>query len=170
MLELQTLLPQARTDMPGQDELWEVIAASRHGTLATVGKDGAPQLSNVLYVADHNTRVVRISTTADRVKARNLGRDARAALYAVGEDFWHYAVGSGTATLSGVATAPGDQVTDELATLHSAFYGEIDRAALDAEMIKNKRLVIRLGISRLNGVIAPGARRPLSTGRSDSAS
>jgi len=74
--------------MPTQDELWQVIAGSTHGTLATVGRDGGPQLSNILYVPDAAARLVRISTTADRVKARNLSRDARAALYVVGVDFW----------------------------------------------------------------------------------
>ena len=43
--------------MPTQDELWQLIAASRQGTLATVGKDGAPQLSNVLYVPDRASRL-----------------------------------------------------------------------------------------------------------------
>ena len=148
--------------MPTQDELWQLIAANRQGTLATVGKDGAPQVSNVLYVPDRASWRVRISTTADRVKARNLARDARGVLYVMGEDFWHYAVGSGTATLSAVASSPGDPTTDELAELSTAFYGDIDRGTFDEEMIKNKRLVVRLGISGLSGVIAPGARRPAS--------
>jgi PPOX class probable F420-dependent enzyme len=147
--------------MPTQEELWQIIAGSRHGTLATVGRDGAPQLSNILYVTDAAARLVRISTTADRVKARNLTRDARAALYVVGEDFWHYAVGSGTATLSAVAATPGDPAASELADLHAAFYGSVDRPAFDEDMIANKRLVVRLGISRLSGVIAPAARRPV---------
>jgi PPOX class probable F420-dependent enzyme len=123
--------------MPTQDELWQLVAAGRQGTLATIGKDGAPQLSNILYLAHDGARLVRISTTADRVKARNLARDPRAALYVVGDDFWHYAVGSGTATLSGIASSPGDPATDELASLHAAFYGEVDRAAFDEEMIRN---------------------------------
>jgi PPOX class probable F420-dependent enzyme len=149
--------------MPGQDELWQLIASHRQGTLATVGKDSAPQLSNILYVADEAARLVRISTTADRVKARNLSRDPRGALYVVGEDFWHFAVGNGAATLSEVATTPGDPATGELADLHAAFHGKIDRAVFDEQMIRDKRLVIRLSISRLTGVIAPGARSPSTT-------
>ncbi len=146
--------------MPTQEELWQIIAGHNQGTLATIGRDGAPQLSNILYVTDPAARLVRISTTADRVKARNLTRDARGALYVLGEDFWHYAVGSGTATLSAVAASPGDAATDELADLHAAFYGGVERPAFDDDMIAGRRLVIRLGISRLSGVLVPGARRP----------
>ena len=95
------------------------------------------------------------------MKARNLARDARGALYVIGEDFWHYAVGSGTATLSAVARSLGDPTTDELAELSTAFYGDIDRGTFDEEMIKNKRLVVRLGISRVVAVSSrqvPAAR------------
>jgi PPOX class probable F420-dependent enzyme len=77
--------------------------------LATIKRDGRPQLSNVLYTPDDDTCIVRISTTADRVKARNLARDPRGTLHVVGEDFWHYAVAEGTVTLSATSTAPADE-------------------------------------------------------------
>jgi len=65
--------------MASEDELWALVADESQGVLATVARDGRPQLSNVLYLADPRNRVVRISTTAGRVKARNLARDPRAA-------------------------------------------------------------------------------------------
>ncbi len=149
--------------MPGQDELWDLVTASRQGVLATVKADGSPQLSNVLYVADPATRVVRVSTTADRAKGRNLARDPRAALHVSGGDFWHYAVAEGPVTLSGVASVPGDDAIGELLEVHSSFYGEIDRAAFDEEMITNRRLVVRLQVTHLYGVMARTGRRPVST-------
>ncbi len=85
--------------MPSQEELWALVASHREGILATIGPSGRPQLSNVLYVAGPG-RLVRISTIADRVKAKNLARDPRASLHVPGEDFWHFAVAVGTATLS----------------------------------------------------------------------
>ena len=49
---------------------------------------------------------MRISTTADRLKARNLARDPRAALHVSGQDFWNYAVAVGDVTLPAVAWSP----------------------------------------------------------------
>jgi PPOX class probable F420-dependent enzyme len=150
--------------MATDDELWAMIAGRRQAVLATVNRDGSPQLSNVLYVPDSATRAVRISTTADRIKARNLARNPAAALHVAGEDFWQYAVAHATAQLSPVAAAPGDPATEELFAVHSAFYGTLDRAAFDEEMIRNHRLVLRLQVSRLTGVITDRGRRPQTTG------
>lgn len=149
--------------MAGQRELWELVTRRQQGVLATIKADGAPQLTNVLYVADPATRVVRVSTTADRAKGRNLARDPRAALHVSGEDFWHYAVAEGPVTLSEVASLPGDDAIGELLDVHSSFYGEIDRAAFDEEMITNRRLVVRLQVTHLYGVMVTTGRRPVST-------
>ena len=148
--------------MPGQDELWQLVTSNQQGVLATIKADGAPQLSNVLYVADPATRTVRVSTTADRAKGRNLARDPRAALHVSGEDFWNYAVAEGPVTLSAVAEVPGDDAIEELLEVHSHFYGEIDRAAFDEEMIAHQRLVVRLQVTRLYGVMVSTGRRPAS--------
>jgi PPOX class probable F420-dependent enzyme len=145
---------------PTQEQLWELVAGERHGILATIKRDGLPQMSNVLYVVDATSRLVRISTTGDRVKARNLARDPRGALHVPGRDFWHYAVAEGAATLSDVAAEPGDATTDELFAVHSAFYGTLDRTQFDDEMIVNRRLVVRLSVDHLYGVLATGGRRP----------
>jgi len=113
-------------------------------------------------VADPATRVIRVSTTADRAKGRNLARDPRAALHVSGEDFWHYVVAEGPVTLSEVAAIPGDHAIEELLEVHSYFYGEIDRAAFDEDMITNQRLVVRLQVTHLYGVMVKTGRRPVS--------
>ncbi len=141
-------------------DLWELILGGRQAILATIAADGRPQMTNVLYVIDPRTRVIRISTTADRVKARNLSRDPRAALHVGGDDFWAYAVAEGTTTLSAVASTPGDEAVQELRAVHTAFYGEQEQEAFSATMIANRRLVIRLEPDNVYGVIAPSARRP----------
>jgi PPOX class probable F420-dependent enzyme len=148
---------------PSQDDLWALVAARQQGMLATVTGDASPQLSNVLYVPDAAARAVRISTTADRAKARNLARNPQAALHVAGDDFRQYAVAHGAVTLSDVATAPGDPASDELFAVHSAFYGTLDRPAFDGEMIRNHRLVLRLHVTRLTGVITNSGRRPPTT-------
>jgi PPOX class probable F420-dependent enzyme len=145
---------------PSQLELWQIIASRQHGVLATTRADGAPQMSNVLYVPEDATHVLRLSTTADRFKSRNLERDPRAALHVAGDDFWQYAVAQGAVTLSEVAATPGDAATDELFAVHSTFYGQLDRDTFDDEMIRNQRRVVRLHIASLYGVISTGGRRP----------
>jgi PPOX class probable F420-dependent enzyme len=146
--------------MASETELWALVAAGRQAVLATLKHDGLPQLSNVLYVPDADGRTVRISTTADRRKAVNLARDPRAVLHVSGEDFWAFAVAEGTATLSPVAAKPGDEACQELLAVHTAFYGTLDTDTFFVEMIANRRLVVRLDLDHVYGIITPGGRRP----------
>jgi PPOX class probable F420-dependent enzyme len=142
-------------------ELWQLVFSERQGVLATVARDGRPQLSNVLYLPEADSRIVRISTTADRVKARNLARDPRTALHVTGQDFWHYAVAEGDVTLSAVASVPGDDACRELLGVHTAFYGEQDAAAVSLDLIAARRLVVRLQVSHLYGVMSTAGPRPV---------
>jgi PPOX class probable F420-dependent enzyme len=148
---------------PHQEDLWQLVAGRQQAVLATIKRDGRPQLSNVLYTADADTRVVRISTTADRIKARNLARDPRGALHVAGDDFWHYAVAEGVAALSAVSTVPADEAGRELLAVHSHFYGELDPDVFFAEMVANRRLVIRFRVEHLYGVMTTSGHRPVAT-------
>ncbi len=140
--------------MPDQEQLQELIANNRQGILAAVTQAGYPHLTNVLYVWDVAERVACVSTTARRVKARILRRDPRAALHVPGAHFWSYAVAECDAAVSNVAITPGDETCQELLEVHSAFYGKIaDEAAFFAQMIEAERLVIRLRVKRLYGVL-----------------
>jgi PPOX class probable F420-dependent enzyme len=146
--------------MASEDELWQLLATRRQAVLATIKGDGLPQLSNVLYLSEPDGRAVRISTTADRRKAHNLARDPRAVLHVSGDDFWAFAVAEGRAELSAVATHAGDQACQELLAVHSAFYGTVEPDAFFAEMITNRRLVIRIDFHHIYGIIATEGRRP----------
>ena len=154
--------------MPAETELWDLIASRREGVLGTIKRSGLPQLSNVLYLPGPGGRTARISTTADRLKARVLARDPRAVLHVTGDSHWAYAVAEGHAVLTPPAAEPGDDACRELLQVHSAFYGPQDQDAFFAEMITRHRLVIRLGLDHVYGVITsagparcppPGARR-----------
>jgi PPOX class probable F420-dependent enzyme len=147
--------------MASEAELRALIASAREGVLATINRSGLPQLTNVLYLSGPGGRTARISTTADRLKARNLSRDPRAVLHVTGPSFWAYAVAEGPVTLSPPAAGPGDEACMELLEVHSAFYGPQDQDEFFAEMIARQRLVIRLGLDRVYGVITSGGRRPL---------
>jgi PPOX class probable F420-dependent enzyme len=152
--------------MATEADLRTLIAAGREGVLATVNRSGLPQLSNVLYLPDPGGGTARISTTASRLKARNLARDPRGVLHVSGDSFWAYAVAKGRSTLSPPAAQPGDDACRELLEVHSAFYGPQDQDAFFAEMIAHQRLVIRIGLDHVYGVITSGGRRPLPVPRS----
>jgi PPOX class probable F420-dependent enzyme len=138
---------------PEQAQLLELIAASREGILAAITREGYPHMTNVLYVWDAAERTARVSTTADRVKGRILRRDPHAALHVSGGHFWSFAVAEGDAELTEVATTPGDEACRELLEVHSSFYDHLDEAPFFAQMIEAKRLVVRLRVRRLYGVL-----------------
>ena len=146
--------------MASDTELWELVARGREAVLATLKRDGLPQLSNVLYLPDADGHTVRISTTANRQKARNLARDPRAVLHVTGDDFWAFAVAEGRATLSPVASKAGDETCRELFSVHSAFYEDLDNETFFADMIANRRLVVRLDLDHVYGIIVSRGRRP----------
>jgi PPOX class probable F420-dependent enzyme len=140
--------------MPDQQQLQDLIANNTQGILGAVTQAGYPHLTNVLYVWDGPERIARVSTTARRVKAKVLRRDPRAALHVPGPHFWSYAVAECDAEVSEVATTPGDDACRELLEVHSAFYGKIDdERAFFAQMIEAERLVLRLRVRRLYGVL-----------------
>jgi PPOX class probable F420-dependent enzyme len=140
--------------LPDEQQLLDLIAANSRGILAGVTRAGYPHLTNVLYVWDPARRLARVSTTADRVKARALRRDPRAALHVSGSHFWSFAVGEGDTDLSDVATTPGDDACRELLELTSEFYGKTeDEPAFFAQMIEARRLVVRLHVRRVYGVL-----------------
>ncbi len=139
--------------MPDEQQLLEVIANSHRGILAAVTRDGYPHLTNVLYVLDTPERMARVSTTADRVKGRILRRDPRAALHVSGPHFWSYAVAECDAETSDVATTPGDDACRELLALASAIGREVEETAFFRRMVDERRLVVRLRVRRLYGVV-----------------
>ena len=146
-----------------EDQLWQLIASNREAVLATVRRDGSPHLTNILYTVDDPDRLVRISTLAGRAKTQHLGRNPRAALHVAGDDFWAWAVAEGRATLSEVATTAGDAACRELLIVHTAFYGPpAHEGDFYTEMIADRRLVIRLQVDRIYGLIATGGRRPIT--------
>ncbi len=139
--------------MAEEQQLLDLIANSREGVLAVVTRAGYPHLTNVFYVWDAQQRTARVSTTAHRVKGRILRRDPHAALHVAGAHFFSYAVAECDAQTSDVATTPGDDACRELLEVHSAFYGQLDEAAFFRQMVDDRRLVVRLRVRRLYGVV-----------------
>ena len=139
--------------MADEQQMLALIAGTNQAILAGVRRDGYPHLTNVLYLWDAAERVARVSTTADRVKGRIMQRDGRAALHVAGPHFWSYAVAECDAETSAVASRPGDEACRELLRVHSAFYSELDEHDFYEQMIKARRMVVRLRVRRLYGVL-----------------
>jgi PPOX class probable F420-dependent enzyme len=139
--------------MSDEQKLLDLIATNSQGILAAVTRAGYPHLTNVLYVWDATERTARVSTTADRVKGRILRRDPHAALHVSGSHFWSYAVAECDAEVSEVATTPGDETCQELLEVHSTFFEVADEPAFFAQMVDARRLVVRLRVRRLYGVL-----------------
>jgi PPOX class probable F420-dependent enzyme len=145
--------------MADEQPLLDLIAGTNEAALAIVKSDGYPQLSNIYYLWDPAERTALISTTADRVKARVLRRDPRAALYVRGPHFFAWAVGEGDAELSDVTTTPGDATAQELLPLYEMLGQGADRDAIFATMVEERRLAVRLRVRRVYGMALPANPR-----------
>jgi PPOX class probable F420-dependent enzyme len=134
-------------------DLWDAVTASNLGTLATIKKDGRPQLSDVSYAAEPG--LIRISTRAPLAKTHNLRRDPRASLKVTAPGGAGYAVVEATAELSPVATDRQDATVEELIDLYRRVQGK-DHPDWDdyrRAMVEDERLVLRLHVERLYGWI-----------------
>jgi PPOX class probable F420-dependent enzyme len=120
------------------------VAEHRWGVLATLKRDGRPQLSNVGYSYDREEQLFRVSVTDDRAKTRNLRADPRVTLHVASRDFWTWVAVEGTAELTPVAADPHDATVEELIAYYRGNSGEHDNwDEYRAAMVKDRRLVVR---------------------------
>ncbi len=130
--------------MTVDDRMLALVAGRRFGVLATVKRDGRPQLSNVGYAYDPGQRLFRVSVTADRAKTRNLQADPRVTLHVSSDDFWSWVAVEGTAELTPVAADPHDATVEELVTYYRGISGEHeDWDDYRRAMVADRRLVVR---------------------------
>jgi PPOX class probable F420-dependent enzyme len=140
------------------DKLLAVIAGNSLGILATIKRDGRPQLSNVTYHFDPRTLTIEVSVTEPRAKTRNLRRDARASVLVSSEDGWSYAVAEGDAVLSPPAASSDDDTVESLIALYRKVAGEHpDWDDYRRAMVIDRRVLLRLPIGHLYGM-PPGNR------------
>ncbi|MFI6283316.1 TIGR03618 family F420-dependent PPOX class oxidoreductase [Streptomyces sp. NPDC051018] len=139
--------PRAMTD----DALSELLGSQMFGTLATNKRSGHPHLTTMIYRWDPEDRIVRFSTTDERVKVRQLRRDPRAALHVRGDDVWSFAVAEGEAEVSDASSVAGDAVGRELLAMVPEVARPDDEGAFLEQMVAERRVVIRLKVGRLYG-------------------
>lgn len=139
------------TEITASARAW--LAAHRQAVLITLRRDGSPQSSNVVTSFDGND-TFRVSVTTDRVKARNLARDARAVVHVLGHDFSTYAAVTCTAELGPVSTGEGDQAGQNLLELYNAI-SDASHPNPDeffAAMVSEHRLLLSLHAETIAGI------------------
>ena len=131
---------------------YALLAASRLGVLATIKKDGLPQLSPVTSYYDPEAATIYVSITEGRAKTANLRRDPRAALEVTSGDGWSWATADGTVTLTGPGTDPDGPEVQALVDYYRAAAGEHpDWAEYRAAMVADRRVLMALRVERVYG-------------------
>jgi PPOX class probable F420-dependent enzyme len=126
------------------DEALDFIRRNTRAVLATIKRDGRPQLSHVAYTLDDDG-VIKISVTGDRAKTRNLQRDPRATLSIISENWYEYLVVEGTCTI----------IENDAVPLLRRVYERIRGAPhpnwdeFDAAMVADGRVVLAITVDRI---------------------
>jgi PPOX class probable F420-dependent enzyme len=141
------------------DKLLALIGGNSLGVLATIKRDGRPQLSNVSYHFDAREVAIQVSITEPRAKTRNLRRDPRASIHVSSDDGWAYAVAEGDAILTPTATTPDDDTVEGLIALYRNIAGREhpDWDEYRRAMVDDRRVLMTMPISHLYGM-PPGVR------------
>jgi PPOX class probable F420-dependent enzyme len=140
------------------EKLLALIGGNSLGVLATIKRDGRPQLSNVSYHFDPRSLTIQVSITEPRAKTRNLRRDRRASIHVSSDDGWSYAVAEGDARLTPPAASPDDETVEALIALYRNIAGEHpDWDDYRRAMVDDRRVVMTLPISHVYGM-PPGKR------------
>jgi uncharacterized protein len=134
--------------MPGvnmnYDEALKYIAENNHGVLATIKRDGRPQMSNISYTLDDDG-LIKISVTEDRAKTKNARRDPRVSMTVIGDNWYQYVVVEGTAGFIDTDPLPAlRHVYERVAGNPHPDWEEFDQA-----MIDERRIVMTISIDRL---------------------
>lgn len=128
------------------EEALALVAGQQLGALVTLRRDGRPQTSNVVYAV--RDREVLVSVTDSRAKTRNLRRDPRAALHVSTPDGSAWACVEGSAQLSPVTTAPGDETGRALGQLYVQITGaqHPDWEEFHRAMVEERRLLLTIPV------------------------
>jgi len=126
------------------------LANNHHAVLATIRRDGRPQLSPVTAVVDAEGRVL-ISTRAPAMKVRNLRRDPRVSLALLNDGFYgDWGQVEGTAEI-----VEQPEALDVLVEYYRRAAGEHpDWDDYRAAMVREERVVIRFSIERAGPTVS----------------
>ena len=129
-----------------------LLAESRLGVLATIKRDGLPQLSPVQPFYDDTTGTLQVSMTEDRAKTKNLRRDPRAAVEVTAPDGRSWATAEGPVALTGPGTDPNGPEVEALVAYYRAAAGEHpDWDDYRATMVADRRVLMTMTVERVYG-------------------
>jgi hypothetical protein len=141
-----------------EDEARAFVARHHQAVLATLKRDGRPQLSNISYAVDHDG-LIKISTARTRAKVHNLRRDPRASLAVQGDNWHEYLVVEGTAQIQDDDPIPGLRRLYQL--IRGAPHPNWDE--FDEAMRREQRVILAITMDRFYPLERPlggrGARR-----------
>lgn len=122
------------------------LESHRNAVLATIRRDGRPQLSNVLVASSGDTLL--ISTGETRAKYRNMVRDPRVTAVVMGDHFYQYLTIDGTATFTHLPEAriPLREYFELASGKPHPNWEEYDAA-----MVEEKRVLVSIHIDHMIG-------------------
>jgi PPOX class probable F420-dependent enzyme len=132
------------------DEARDYLRANHHAVLATMRRDGTPQMSPVACAVDAAGNVV-ISSRETAVKTKNARRDPRAWVCVFPDTFF-----GGFVQVEGDVTVVSlPEAMDELVEYYRAVGGEHpDWDDYRAAMEREKRVIIKLSLTRAGPDVA----------------
>ena len=133
------------------DEAREYIRANHHAILATMRRDGTPQMSPVGAAVDDDGRVI-VSSRETAIKTKNVRRDPRAWVCVFPDSFW----GGRFIQVEGRVTVVSlPEAMEPLVDYYRKISGEHpDWNDYRAAMERDKRVLIRLDLTRAGPDIA----------------
>ena len=133
------------------DEAREYIRANHHAILATMRRDGTPQMSPVGVAVDDDGRVI-VSSRETAIKTKNVRRDPRAWVCVFPDSFW----GGRFIQVEGRVTVVSlPEAMEPLVDYYRKISGEHpDWNDYRAAMERDKRVLIRLDLTRAGPDIA----------------
>ncbi|GIF08424.1 PPOX class F420-dependent oxidoreductase [Actinoplanes siamensis] len=129
-----------------------LLAESRLGVLATLRKDGRPQLSPILPYYDRDAGTIFVSVVEGRAKTANLRRDPRASIEVTSADGRAWATADGDATLIGPGDDPHGPEVEALVDYYRRAAGEHpDWDEYRATMVADRRVLLALKVTHVYG-------------------
>jgi PPOX class probable F420-dependent enzyme len=140
--------------MTDDTALREFITAHRHGVLATIRRDGRPQLSTITHLYNPETDTITASITETRAKTKNMRRDPRVTYHVGSEDGWSYVVAEARAELTRPAAAPDDATVEALVDYYRRAAGEHPNWDEYREaMVTDQRVLLTLRLDKVFGLV-----------------
>jgi PPOX class probable F420-dependent enzyme len=119
-----------------KEQIEDFLSERRNAAIATINKDGTPQLTPVIYYWDGTTFYV--SVTTETVKYKNIKRDPRVSII-VDDVLNHHCV-----IAKGKATIQEDNIWDTTSKLIYKYYGKAEGDPYLEQIKKQKRVLIVL--------------------------